>query len=161
MDRDLGGQPAAGLGAGFLRADRFPRNLWNQTIRQVARVSLGGSQVRVVISNEYGTAPLVVGAAHVALSDGGAAIKAGSDRALTFSGNPSVTIPPGAPAISDPVDLDVAPLGSVAVSLYFPEVAPTTTMHWDGRQTAYIVAGDKTAPRPTSSRTPRRCRGCS
>ena len=111
----------------------------------MARVSLGGNQVRVVISNEYGTAPLVVGAAHVALSGEGAAIEAGSDRALTFSGNPSVTIPPGAPAISDPVELTVAPLTELAVSLYFPKVAPTSTMHWDGRQTAYIAAGDKTA----------------
>lgn len=60
----------------------FPRNLWNQTIRQIARVSLGGSQVRVVLSNEYGTQPLVIGAASIGLSDGGAAIKAGSDRVL-------------------------------------------------------------------------------
>ena len=35
------------------------------------------------------------------------------------------------------------PLGNVAVSLYLPEVTPTTTMHWDGRQSAYIVAGNK------------------
>ena len=132
-------------GPDFVAPISFPRNLWNQTIRQVARVSLGGNQVRVVISNEYGTAPLVVGAAHVALSGDGAAIEAGSDRALTFSGNPSVTIPPGAPAISDPVELAVAPLTELAVSLYFPKVAPTSTMHWDGRQTAYIAAGDKTA----------------
>ncbi|MGB8465567.1 MAG: SGNH/GDSL hydrolase family protein, partial [Terrimicrobiaceae bacterium] len=122
----------------------FPRNLWNQTIRQIARVSLGGSQVRVVLSNEYGTQPLVIGAASIGLSDGGAAIKAGSDRVLTFSGNKSFTIPHGAPVISDPAELSVAPLTSVAVSLFLPKVTPTSTMHWDGRQTAYIVAGDKT-----------------
>jgi lysophospholipase L1-like esterase len=49
-----------------------------------------------------------------------------------------VTIPPGAPVISDPVDLAVAPLGSVAVSLYFPDQTPLTTFHWEGVQTAYI-----------------------
>ena len=64
----------------------FPRTLWNQTIRQIAAVSIGGKRVRVVLSNEYGTRPLVVGAAHVAVSSKGAAIEAGSDRALTFSG---------------------------------------------------------------------------
>ena len=80
----------------------FSRNLWNQTIRQIARVSIGGNQVRVELSNEYGSRPMVIGAAHIALSDGGAAIKAGSDRVLTFSGNESVTIPPGALVISDP-----------------------------------------------------------
>jgi lysophospholipase L1-like esterase len=120
----------------------FPRTLWNQTIRQIAAVSIGGKRVRVVLSNEYGTRPLVIGAAHVAVSKG-AAIEAGSDRALAFGGHASITIPPGAPAISDPVDLTVAPFGSLAVSLFLPEATPTTTMHWEGVQTAYIAAGNK------------------
>jgi lysophospholipase L1-like esterase len=121
----------------------FPRTLWNQTIRQIAAVSIGGKRVRVVLSNEYGTRPLVIGAAHVAVSSKDAAIEAGSDRALTFGGHASITIPPGAPAISDPVDLTVAPFGSLAVSLFLPEATPTTTMHWEGVQTAYIAAGNK------------------
>jgi hypothetical protein len=90
--------------ADFLAPINFPRNLWNQTIRQVARVSIGGKKVRVVLSNEYGSQPLRIGAARVALSDDGSAIKAGSDRVLTFSGNESATIPPGALIFSDPVD---------------------------------------------------------
>ncbi len=57
--------------ADFPAPINFPRNLWNQTIRQIARVSIGGSQVRVELSNEYGSQPLVIGAAHIALSDGG------------------------------------------------------------------------------------------
>jgi lysophospholipase L1-like esterase len=127
----------------FAVPTNIPGHLWNQTIRQIARVTLGGERVRVVLSNEYGSRPLVIGAAHLALSDIGAAIKVGSDRALTFSGNTSVTVPPGAPAISDPVDLPVSPLSSIAVSLFLPEVTPATTMHWDARQTAYIAAGNK------------------
>jgi lysophospholipase L1-like esterase len=123
----------------------FPRTLWNQTIRQIAAVSIGGKRVRVVLSNEYGTRPLVIGAAHLAVSSKGAAIEQGSDRALTFGGHTSITIPPGAPAISDPVDLTVAPFGSLAVSLFLPEATPTSTMHWEGVQTAYIAAGNKTS----------------
>jgi len=132
-------------GPDFFAPLSFPRNLWNQTIRQVARASIGGNQVRVVLSNEYGDQPLVIGSATVGLSGGGAAVKDGSNKPVTFGGKPSITIPPGAPAVSDPVDLKVAPLESLAISLYLPKVAPATTMHWDGRQTAYIVAGDKTA----------------
>jgi lysophospholipase L1-like esterase len=132
-------------GPDFMAPIAFPRNLWNQTIRQVARVTVGGDRLRVELSNQYGTTPLVIGEARIAISGGGAAIKGGSDRVLTFSGNPLVTIPPGAPVVSDPVDLPVAALDSLAVSLFLPQVAPTTTMHWDGRQTAYIVAGNKTA----------------
>jgi lysophospholipase L1-like esterase len=124
--------------ADFFAPVGIPRALRDQTLRQIARVSLGGDQVRVVISNEYGDRPLVVGAAHVALAGDGVATLPGSDRALTFSGSPSVAIPPGAPMVSDPVDLTVAPLGSVAVSLYLPEITPTTTWHNEGVQTAYI-----------------------
>jgi lysophospholipase L1-like esterase len=123
----------------------MPRNLWNQTIRQTVRASIGGKQVRVVLSNEYGTQPLLIGAAHVALADKGAAIVAGSDRKLTFGGKNSIEIPPGAPAISDPIALDVAPLTKLSVSLFVPRTSPTNTMHWDGHNTAYIVAGDQTA----------------
>ena len=130
----------------------FPRNLWNQTIRQIARVSVGGNKLRVVLSNEYGSEPLVIGASHVALSDQGSAIKAGSDRVLTFSHKESFTIPPGALAISDPVDLAVPPLSSVAVSLFLPKVTPTATMHWDGRQTAYIAAGKQSRGSGNNSR---------
>ena len=114
-------------------------------MRQVARVSLGGKQLRITLSNEYGDEPMVVGEAHVALHDQGAAIKKDTDRKLTFSGKDSITIPPGASVISDPVDLETPPLSEVAVSLFFPQVTPATTMHNDGRQTAYIVAGNKTA----------------
>jgi lysophospholipase L1-like esterase len=130
--------PQAVWGADFFAPVGIPRALRNQTIRQIARVSLGGSKVRVELSNEYGEQPLVIGAAHVALAGKGAAITPGSDRALTFGGSPTVTIPPGAPVLSDPVDLAVPPLGSVAVSLFLPDITPTSTWHNEGVQTAYI-----------------------
>ncbi|MBV9750347.1 MAG: SGNH/GDSL hydrolase family protein [Acetobacteraceae bacterium] len=123
----------------------MPRNLWNQTLRQVARVSIGGHRVRVVLSNEYGDQPLVIGAAHVANAGQGSAVAPGSDRALIFGGESSVVVPPGAPVVSDPVDLDVAPLGSVTVSLFLPETTPLATVHWEGVQTATIAAGNHVA----------------
>ena len=132
--------------ADFFAPVGIPRSLRDQTLRQIVRVSLGGSRVRVVISNEYGERPLAIGAAHVALAGDGGAIDPASDHALTFSGQPSATIPPGAPLVSDPVDLDLAALGSLAISLYFSEITPTTTWHNEGAQTAYISAnGDFTA----------------
>jgi lysophospholipase L1-like esterase len=124
--------------AEFFAPINIPRALRNQTVRQIARVSIGGNRVRVVLSNEYGSKPLVIGAAHVALAGSGAGIVAGSDRALSFDGHPSVTIPPGAPVISDPVELTVPPLSNVAVSLFLPEITPLATFHWEGVQTAYI-----------------------
>jgi hypothetical protein len=83
------------------------------------------------------------------LAGSGSGIVAGSDRALSFDGHPSVTIPPGAPAISDPVDLNVPPLTNVAVSLFLPEQTSLSTFHWEGVQTAYFspegnFTGDET-----------------
>src|SRR5262249_30086678 len=78
----------------------------NQTVREIVRISAGGSQLRVRLSNLYGTQSLVIGAAHVAVSAGAAAIRPATDRALTFSGHSSIVVPPGAPVLSDPVDLN-------------------------------------------------------
>ena len=44
--------------------------------------------------------------------------------------------------MSDPVDLKIPPLSSVAVSLYFPNISPTTTWHNDARQTGYLAEGN-------------------
>ncbi len=122
-----------------------PFNFWNQTVRQAARVSVGGHSVRIQLSNDYGSTPLVIGSAHIALTGKDAGIVDGTDRSITFGGQGSISIPPGAPVLSDPIDLKVAALQNVSVSLYFPEPVSPSTFHWDGRQTAYIVSGNQTA----------------
>ncbi|WP_211461067.1 SGNH/GDSL hydrolase family protein [Collimonas silvisoli] len=131
--------------AGFALPTNIPASLSNQTVRQIARLSVGGKRARVVLSNEYGTTPLTIGAAHIALAAGGSEIVAASDRSLTFGGRSEVTIAPGAPAVSDPVDLALAPLAQVAVSIFLPQTTPLTTFHWDGKQTAYIAPGNLAA----------------
>ena len=62
----------------------MPANLWKQTIRQTARLSIGGSRVRIVLSNEYGKTPLTIGAAEIALAGEAGAIKEVSAHAVTF-----------------------------------------------------------------------------
>jgi lysophospholipase L1-like esterase len=116
-----------------------------QTVRQIVHTSLGGERVRVRLSNAYGTRALVIGAAHVALSSGGASISQETDRLLKFNGSPTITIPTGALAVSDPVKLDAPALGDLAVSLYLPENVAATTQHSVGQQTNYIsTPGDFT-----------------
>ena len=115
-----------------------PIQINGQTLRQIVRTSVSGTHVRVRLSNAYGTSPLVIGAAHVALSAGGSSIVERTDRTLKFSGSPTVTIPAGALAVSDSVKLEVPPLGDVAVSLYLPTNANATTQHEVGLQTTYI-----------------------
>jgi lysophospholipase L1-like esterase len=117
----------------------------DQTIRQVMRVSIKGRVLRVRFSNEQGDTPLLIGAASIALSGGGAAIVAGTSVPLTFSGEPSISVPPGAPILSDPVHLKVPALGDVAISLYLPEPTTASTFHRRAIQTTYISPpGDHT-----------------
>ena len=108
----------------------------NQTVREIVRISVGGERFRVRLTNEFGTQPLLIGAAHVAISAGGAAIKPGTDRVLTFSGHSSITVPPGAPVLSDPLDLKAADLASLAISIYLPQTTGPATWHLEGKQTA-------------------------
>ena len=110
----------------------------NQTVRLIVHTSIGGTQVRIRVSNERGTTPLVIGAAHVALRQSGADIVTGSDRVLTFSGMASITIPAGAPALSDPVELDVPALADLAVSMHLPGTVQATTIHGSAFQTNYV-----------------------
>src|SRR5438309_7895060 len=79
----------------------------NQTLRQIVHTSIGGSSVRVVFSNAYGTAPLTIGAAHIALREKDSAIQTAAGHTLSFSGRPTVTIPANAIVYSDPVNLTV------------------------------------------------------
>jgi lysophospholipase L1-like esterase len=110
----------------------------------VVRTSLGGRRARVMLSNAYGSAPLKIGAAHVALRSKESVIVPASDRALTFSGKPAVTIPPGAQMMSDPVELDIPQLGDVAISIYIPGETTQFTIHATGLHTTYIAKGNVT-----------------
>lgn len=114
----------------------------NQTLRQIVRASVGGQRLRVVLSNAFGTAPLDIGAAHVALREKDSAIAPQSGRRLTFSDRTSFTIPAGAILVSDPVDLAVAPLAELAIDIFVPgELAGAgspLTMHNGAFQTNYV-----------------------
>jgi lysophospholipase L1-like esterase len=120
----------------------IPSSLADQTVRQIVRVSVGGRRVRVVLANAYGKVPLIIGEARVARAAGGASIARGSDRPLTFGGEARVVIPAGAPAISDPVELDVPALSDLTVSLYVPEPTTLDGFHWTGQQTGYLAGGN-------------------
>src|SRR5712691_9443909 len=124
----------------------MPTSFSNQTVRQIVRVSIGGSKVRIRLSNEFGTKPVLIGAASVGLTGASSDIVSGSLRRLTFGSSKSITVLPGAPALSDPVELNVAPLSDVAVNLYLPAATDLDTVHQIGLQTAYVsAAGDFTA----------------
>ncbi|WP_392674775.1 SGNH/GDSL hydrolase family protein [Streptomyces sp. LN785] len=119
----------------------------NQTIRQTVHLSVGGDQVRIRLSNEFGDRPLVIGEARVARpAAGGPAsrIDLGTDRPLTFGGRASVTVPAGAPAVSDPVPLRLPAGSDLVVSIHLPERTPGSTVHAFAFQHNYVASGNVT-----------------
>ena len=133
-----------------------PSSLNDQTIRMVVHTSIGGGRVRIELSNAAAAVPLVIGAAHIALRAKDSAIVPGTDRKVTFSGQPGCTIRPGVLMLSDPVEMEIAPLSDLAISLYVPKDSGPPTNHNLALHTGYISKGDTTAqevmPEPATTR---------
>lgn len=117
------------------------RGFLNQTLREITFISSDGAAVRVHLSNTYGTRPLVIGPASVAVAGPQGAV-ASIPTPLTFNGAGHVTIPTGASIVSDPVELRVHALERLAVSLYLPAATGPITYHGASAQSAFVGNGD-------------------
>ena len=119
-------------------------DLRDATVRQIFHLSVGGSPLRVHVSNAFGTEALHVTSIHIArpLSPSSSAIDPASDRPLQFAGKADVTLPPGAEFISDPLDDAVAPLSDIAVTFHLDAPPATETSHPGSRATSYYAHGD-------------------
>jgi len=113
------------------------------TLREIVHVSLGGSSLRIVLSNAFGAATLKIGGAAVALTDTGSTIKGTSVPAL-FHGQPAVDIPAGAEVVSDPIALNLPPLSDLAVTIFVPgQTISTITQHSFADDTNYEISGNQ------------------
>lgn len=118
------------------------------TIRNAVHTNLAGDRLRVHLSNRFGTAPVLMSHVTVAVSArrGGTAdgtfgysngsVKPGTMRDVLFVGRRSVTIPAGAEAVSDSVDLAVPADQDIYVSTYTPDPSGTVTYHPASQQTS-------------------------
>ena len=126
----------------------------NETVRQIVHTSVGGSELRLRLTNEFGAAPLRIGDVHVARRAAGTTIDPRTDRQVTFAGSPTVTIPAGAPMLSDPIRLALPPRTDLVVSIYLPARTPVTTLHGFAYQENVIAAGNVADDRTvTATRT--------
>jgi lysophospholipase L1-like esterase len=94
------------------------------TVRQLVRVAVAGKRIRLRFSNEGGTDALTFGAVHVGATGPDGTILPGSDHVVTFDGHGGVSIPDGAPVLSDPVPMKVDTLEKLTVSIYLPGPLP-------------------------------------
>lgn len=124
------------------------------TFREIVHVSIGGSPVRIVLTNEFGIESLTIGGAQVALSIGGSEIDLASAETLTFGGRPSITIPPGASVISDSSEIKLPPFANVAISLFVPAQSMSQVSgHELAVQTSYEVSGNVVSERKLAATT--------
>jgi lysophospholipase L1-like esterase len=130
------GSPIAGATSSTCPAG--PGGIVNQTVRDIVYPSVSGAKVRVRLSNTFGTAPLSVGAASIAVERTGAATVASTTRALTFGGKKTVTIPPGAEALSDWADFTVTQGQDLALSVYVPQLTGPATFHAATEQSNFL-----------------------
>jgi lysophospholipase L1-like esterase len=121
-----------------------PADIRDATLRQVVHLSLGGSQIRLRLSNRFGNTPLHLTAVHVAqaVSPALGKIVPASDKALTFSGSPEVTLPPHADYLSDPLPFSVEALSDIAITLHLDVPPDEQTGHPGSRATSYVAHGD-------------------
>ena len=124
-------------------------DLRDATVRQIFHLSVGGTALRVHLSNAFGSEALHFTSVHVAraVSAGSAAIDPATDRALTFAGSSDVMVPPGAEFVSDAVDGPVAALSDIAVTFHLDAPPLRQTGHPGSRATSYFVHGDFVAAR--------------
>jgi lysophospholipase L1-like esterase len=119
-------------------------DLRDATVRQIFHLSVGGSGLRVHLSNAFGTDALHFTSVHIArpISTSSPAVDLETDRRLTFGGSYDVVVPPGAEFVSDPVNLNVAPLSDIAVTFHLDTPPARETGHPGSRATSYYVHGD-------------------
>jgi lysophospholipase L1-like esterase len=142
---ESGGHWVRSWAAAPQRADKDLPDIVGATLRQEVRISCGGSRVRIRFTNEFGGTGMTIGAARLGIAGPGGTILQGSDRSLTFAGTPSMFVPAGAPAISDPVDLVVPALATLVVSVYLPGRVKEVTGHNLFAGPGWIIPGDRTA----------------
>jgi len=120
-------------------------DLRDATLRQIVHLSISGPVLRIHLSNVFGAQALHLASVHIAraVSPSSAQIDPATDKALTFSGSPDITIPPGAEYLSDPLAFPVPPLSDLAVTIHFDEPPLGQTGHNGSRATSYLVRGNK------------------
>ncbi len=107
--------------------DAPPPAFSDVTLRHIVRVSAGGSRLRVWLTNEFGNAPLLIGAASVAVRNADYSVNAASLRQLSFGNATSIVIPAGARVLSDSVNLGVHAFTDLAISMYVPAGGAVST----------------------------------
>ncbi|ROP55164.1 SGNH/GDSL hydrolase family protein [Streptomyces sp. PanSC9] len=136
---------ATGVVTWAASADVMGEGTAGQGYRMIVHTSVGGSDLRVRFTNAFGDRPLTLAGVHAGLREAGAELRPGGNRPMTFGGAPTVTVPAGAVAWSDPLPGSWPAGADLVVSLRTPDAAGPASGHWMAMQTSYTGQGDHTA----------------
>ncbi|MFC5218522.1 SGNH/GDSL hydrolase family protein [Streptomyces coerulescens] len=136
---------ASGVVTWAASADRMSDGVAGRSYRLVVHTSVGGTGVRVRLSNAFGDRPITFDSAYAGLQKQGAELRPGSNRRLAFGGARTVTVPAGATVWSDPLPGKLPTASHLVVSLHSPDAAGPASGHWMAMQTSYATQGDHTA----------------
>ncbi|MGW0770495.1 SGNH/GDSL hydrolase family protein [Streptomyces sp. NPDC002676] len=136
---------ATGVVTWAASADRVGHGSADQGYRLVVHTSVGGSGLRVHLSNAFGDRPLTLDSVYAGLHGRGAALRPGSNRPLTFAGARMIIVPAGAAVWSDPLPGRIAAGTDLVVSFHTLAAAGPATGHGLALQTSYTSRGDRTA----------------
>lgn len=117
--------------------------LSNLTFRTRIRPSISGEDVRITLSNVFGTGPLTINTVSVAKGYERLpqAIKTWTRKNVTFNGSSSVTIPAGETVTSDPIGISVDALEYLTISMFMKKTETMKTYGLIGGDT-YIMSGN-------------------
>lgn len=121
----------------------MPRmSLAETSLRQIIRVSIGGTKHRMQFSNEFSSEPVEIKAVYLADAKDSCDINAKKVTYLSFDGKRSVTIPAGATVWSDDFKRPIQPLQRLSVTIQYGKQVPEhATSHRGSRTTSYIARG--------------------
>ena len=111
------------------------------TVRNIVRLTVGGSTVRVRLSNVFSSGDLTASKVSVAPAGTGAALQ-DKARRVTFRGRESVVVPRGGEVLSDPVALRTFADSSLTVSIWASAAPSVATYHRSALSTNYVAPGD-------------------
>lgn len=117
--------------------------LRNLTFRTRIQPTISGEDVRITLSNVFGTGPLTIDTVSVAKGYERLpqAIKTWTRKNVTFNGSSSVTIPAGETVTSDPIGMSVDALEYLTISLFMKRTETMKTYGLIGGDT-YIMSGN-------------------
>jgi lysophospholipase L1-like esterase len=126
-------------------ADRQGAGPADRGYRMIVRTSVGGTDMRIRLSNAFGDHPVTFASAYAGLQKQGAELVHDTNQQLTFGGAASVTVPAGETLLSDPLPGKLAAQSNLVISLYVTGAQGPTTGHGMAMQTSYAAAGNHAA----------------